>query len=141
MPVTVEHDLAIRALYARSAQLFDRADPAWLNCWVDDLRFDFPPNPSAGFAGLVHTSKDELKVMLQRANEMTEGRGLHHFTNLTFDDRGDGVRVRGYMMWVKSDKGPQEPTAVLQDTRIDEEVVQVKGEWRFKRRSVGAIWS
>ncbi len=39
----------------------------------------------------VHTSKDELNVMLQRANEMTEGPGLHHFTNLTFDEGGDGV--------------------------------------------------
>lgn len=141
MPVPMETDLAIRELYGRAVQLFDRADAAWVECWAKDPEFAFPADPAAGRPGFSLTSHEQLAGMVVQANQMMEHRGLHHFTNLTFDQVDDGVQVRGYLLLVKTGAGPMEPGLVMQNTRIDDLVVQEDGQWKFKRRTVGALWS
>jgi predicted RNA-binding protein with TRAM domain len=142
MAVTIETDLAIRELYARAIQLFDKADQAWVDCRTDAPEFYFPADPASGRPEMTLNSREMLSGMVVQANAMMEGKGLHHLTNLTFDDVGDGtVRVKGYLLFVKSGSGPTDPSVIIQNSRFDDLVIQVDGAWKFKRRSVGALWT
>jgi SnoaL-like domain len=138
--IRIEDDLAVRELYARAIHLFDSDDEAWLDCWADNPKFHFPPDPSAGFLGMTLESRGELTTMLHGANTMSEHKALHHFTNLTFDYVDAGVRVRGYLLLVKSGGGQHNPAVIMQNSRIDDLVVNTERGWRFKHRSVGSIW-
>jgi hypothetical protein len=141
MAVSIEDDLGVRDLYARAVQLFDAGDTAWVQCWADEPMFVFPANEAINFPGITLRSHEELTGMVKQAQQMMEGRGLHHFTNLTFDYADEGVRVRGYLLMVKSGTGPADPSAIMQNSRIEDLVVKTASGWRFKARSVGAIWT
>ena len=140
MTIDLPDDFAIRDLYARAVQLFDRGDTAWVDCWADDPEFHFPPDPAANFPGMTLTSREGLTGMVGQAHAMMEGRGLHHFTNLTIDAVDGGARVRGYLLLVKTGSGPASPSQVMQNTRIEDLVVKAGDDWKFKRRSVRSIW-
>ncbi|RVT42338.1 nuclear transport factor 2 family protein [Sphingobium algorifonticola] len=140
MPIAYADDAAIRDLYARAVQTFDRGDISWVDYWADEPEFFFPPDPATGFPGMTLNSREALTGMVQQAYGMMEGRGLHHFTNLTIDEIDEGARVRGYLLLVKSGTGPDNPSQVMQNTRIEDIVILTEAGWKFRRRSVGSIW-
>jgi molybdopterin biosynthesis enzyme len=140
MTISFEDERAIQELYARAIQAFDAGSLDWLDFWADDPEFAFPGNPSSGMPAMKLTTRDALAGMIGQAHAMTQGRGLHHFTNFTFDQIGDEVRVRGYLILVVSEENLMAPSTIRQNTRIEDHVVQVGDKWLFKRRSVGATW-
>jgi hypothetical protein len=136
----IEDERAILELYARAIHLFDAGNTAWVDCWADEPEFAFPGDDAIGRPAMVLTSREQLHAMVGQAFAMTQGRGLHHFTNFTFDYVDGGVRVRGYLLLVVNGETLMEPSTIRQNTRIDDLVVQVDGKWLFKRRSVAATW-
>jgi hypothetical protein len=140
MSVSVEDQSAIRDLYARAIHAFDLGSDDWLNFWADDPEFAFPGDDAIGMPAMVLNSREALHGMIGQAFAMTQGRGLHHFTNFAFDQVQDGVRVRAYLMLVVNGDNLMAPSTIRQNTRIEDLVVVKDGKWLFKRRSVGASW-
>jgi SnoaL-like domain len=140
MPIAVEDDLAIRELYARAIHLFDANDEAWLDCWADDGVFAMDPMPDVGFPGMKLDTREALAGMIAQANMMMQGRGLHHFSNFTFENIEGAVRVKAYLMLVVNAETPMQPATIQQNMRIDDLVVNIDGGWKFKRRTVGPVW-
>jgi hypothetical protein len=140
MPINADDERAILELYARAIHLFDAGDTAWVNCWADDLEFSFPGDEASGRPAMTLNTREMLAGMVGQAFAMTQGRGLHHFTNFTFDAVDGSVRVRAYLMLVVNGETLMEPSIIRQNTRIDDLVVKVGDQWLFKRRTVGATW-
>jgi hypothetical protein len=140
MPIAVEDDLAIRDLYARAIHLFDANDAGWLDFWTADGVFTMDPMPDVGFPGMNLDTREALAGMIAQANTMLQGRGLHHFTNFAFEAVDGGVQVRAYLMLVVNGETPMQPAAIQQNMRIDDLVVKTDEGWKFKRRTVGAVW-
>jgi hypothetical protein len=140
MPINAEDERAILALYARAIHLFDAGNIAWVDCWDDDPEFSFPGDEASGRPAMTLNTREMLTGMVGQAFAMTQGRGLHHFTNLTFEAVEGGVRVRAYLMLIVGGETLMEPSTIRQNTRIDDLVAKVEDKWLFKRRAVGAAW-
>jgi SnoaL-like domain len=138
--IAAEDERAIRELYARAIHLFDKGDVAWVDYWADEPEFVFPGDEASGFPGMTVNTREGLVGMVGQAFAMMQGRGLHHFTNFTFDAIDGGVQVRAYLMLVVNGETLAEPSTIRQNTRIDDLIVKVGDRWLFKRRSVGATW-
>jgi hypothetical protein len=138
--VSSEDELGIRALYARAIHAFDVGDASWLDFWDDDPHFEFAGDEAAGRPAMVLDSREALSTMIGQFQAATQGRGLHHFTNFTFDAVDDGVRVRAYILMIVNGESPMSPASIMQNMRIDDLVVLRDDRWLFKRRSVGASW-
>jgi hypothetical protein len=140
MTLTVEDEHGIVELYSRAIHLFDQGDMGWLDFWADEPEFTFPADPDSGRPEMKINNRDGLAGMVTQAHAMMGGKGLHHFTNFTFDVIEGGVRVRAYLLLVVNGATMMEPAIIRQNTRIDDVVVKQSGKWLFKRRCVGATW-
>jgi hypothetical protein len=140
MLIPIDDERAIRELYARAIHWFDAGDQRWVDCWAEEPLFTFPGDAGSGRPPMSLSSREALAGMVRQAFEMTQGRGLHHFTNFTFAAVDGGIRVRAYLMLVVNGTSRMEPAMSRQNTRIDDLVVQRDGRWLFKRRSVDATW-
>ncbi len=140
MTISVEDERAILQLYARAIHLFDAGNTEWIDFWAEEPEFSFPGDDSIGMPAMKLTTREQLAGMVGQAYAMTNGRGLHHFSNFAFQETRDGVHVRAYLMLVVNGDSLIEPSTIRQNTRIDDLVVRFDGKWLFKRRSIGATW-
>ncbi len=138
MNISIQDERGILDLYSRAIHLFDKGNVAWIDCWAEEPEFKFPADEASGMPEMIINTREGLEGMVSQAFAMMEGRGLHHFTNFTFDAVDGGVRVRAYLLLVVGGANMMEPSTIRQNTRIDDLVVQADGKWLFKRRSVGA---
>jgi hypothetical protein len=140
MALTMNDQYDIISLYSHAIHLFDRGDMGWLDFWADEPEFTFPADPDSGRPEMKISDREGLANMVSQAHAMMGGKGLHHFTNYTFNEVDGGVRVRAYLMLVVNGATMMEPALIRQNTRIDDIVVKQNGKWLFKRRCVGATW-
>jgi SnoaL-like domain len=138
--IPIDDERGILELYARAIHLFDAGDVRWVDCWANDPKFIFPGDEVSGMPGMVLDTREALAGMVGQAHTMMEGRGLHHFSNFTFETVEGGVRVKAYLMLVVNGDSLMKPAVIRQNTRIDDLVVKTGAGWLFKRRSVGAVW-
>jgi SnoaL-like domain len=138
MSIPIEDERAILHLYARAIHVFDRGDPSWVDFWEEGGEFRFAGDPAAGIPEIRLNTRDMLAGMVEQAFALTQGRGLHHFSNFAFEPEGEGVRVRAYLMLMVNGETLMEPSIIRQNTRIDDLVVKTDRGWLFRSRSVGA---
>ena len=77
MALDLADHFAIRDLYARAVQLFDRGDTAWVDYWAEEPEFFFPPDPATNFPGITLSSHEALTGMVRQAHGMMEASALY----------------------------------------------------------------
>lgn len=123
-PVTVDDELAVRALVHRYADAVCRNDEArWASCWAPTGEWELFSRSLQGV--------DEIVAFYRRAMSRydTVVQLAHNGTAEVDGDTGRGC-------WYISEHAFQDGTGALMLGRYDDEYVRIDGAWRFARRAL-----